>query len=47
MEVAAARRRLPRGGVVPQAYVFQGQGPGRDPAEVRLSELFAPAKTRC
>src|SRR5215470_19029198 len=40
--VAEARRRLPPGGVVPQDYVFHGQGPGGAPAEVRLSELFAP-----
>jgi predicted dithiol-disulfide oxidoreductase (DUF899 family) len=42
--VAAARRRLPPGGVVPQDYMFQGQGPDGGPAEVRLSELFAPGK---
>jgi len=42
--VAEARRRLPPGGVVPQDYVFHGQGPGGAPAEVRLSELFAPGK---
>jgi len=42
--VAEARRRLPPGGVVPQDYVFQAQGPGGGPAEVRLSELFAPGK---
>jgi predicted dithiol-disulfide oxidoreductase (DUF899 family) len=42
--VAAARRRLPPGGVVPQDYVFQAQGPDGGPAEVRLSELFAPGK---
>jgi predicted dithiol-disulfide oxidoreductase (DUF899 family) len=42
--VAAARRRLPPGGVVPQDYVFQTQGQAGDPAEVRLSELFAPGK---
>ena len=42
--VAAARRRLPPGGVVPQDYVFQAQGPGGGTAEVRLSELFAPGK---
>jgi predicted dithiol-disulfide oxidoreductase (DUF899 family) len=42
--VAAARRRLPPGGVVPQDYIFQGQGPDDGPAEVRLSELFAPGK---
>src|SRR4051812_38361985 len=38
-EVAAARRELPLGGVVPQDYVLQGaDGP------VRLSELFAPGR---
>jgi predicted dithiol-disulfide oxidoreductase (DUF899 family) len=42
--VAAARRRLPPGGVVPQDYVFQAQGPGGGLAYVRLSELFAPGK---
>jgi predicted dithiol-disulfide oxidoreductase (DUF899 family) len=42
--VAEARRRLPPGGVVPQDYVFQAQGPGGGPAEVRLSELFAPGR---
>ena len=42
--VAAARRRLPPGGPVPQDYVFQTQGPDGHPAGVRLSELFAPGK---
>jgi predicted dithiol-disulfide oxidoreductase (DUF899 family) len=42
--VAAARRRLPPGGNVPQDYVFHAQGPGGAPAGVRLSELFAPGK---
>lgn len=42
--VAAARRRLPPGGVVPEDYVFHGQGPDGSPAEVRLSELFAPGQ---
>ena len=42
--VAAARRELPPGGVVPQDYVFQEAGPGGSAAEVRLSELFAPGK---
>ena len=42
--VAAARRRLPPGGIVPQDYIFQAQGPGGAPAEVRLSQLFAPGK---
>jgi len=40
--VAAARRDLPPGGVVPRDYVFQGAGAGASPADVRLSELFAP-----
>jgi len=42
--VAEARRRLPPGGIVPQDYVFQAEGPGGGPAEVRLSELFAPGQ---
>jgi predicted dithiol-disulfide oxidoreductase (DUF899 family) len=42
--VAVARRRLPPGGVLPEDYVFQTKGPGGDPAEVRLSELFAPGR---
>jgi predicted dithiol-disulfide oxidoreductase (DUF899 family) len=38
-DVAAARRALPPGGVVPQDYEFHGaDGP------VRLSELFAPGR---
>ena len=41
---AAARRRLPPGVIVPQDYVFKTRGPGGSPAEVRLSELFAPGK---
>jgi predicted dithiol-disulfide oxidoreductase (DUF899 family) len=42
--VAAARRALPPGGVVPQDYVFRGRGPDGSPTEVRLSELFAPGR---
>jgi predicted dithiol-disulfide oxidoreductase (DUF899 family) len=42
--VAATRRRLPPGGVVPEDYVFQGAGASGTSAEVRLSELFAPGK---
>jgi len=42
--VAAARRRLPPGGIAPQDYVFHGQGPDGASVEVRLSELFAPGK---
>lgn len=42
--VAAARRDLPPGGVVPDDYVFQEAGPAGTPTDVRLSELFAPGK---
>ncbi len=46
--VAAARRRLPLGGPVPEDYVFEeGAGDIDDvspPRRVRLSELFAPGK---
>jgi predicted dithiol-disulfide oxidoreductase (DUF899 family) len=42
--VAAARRALPPGGVVPEDYVFQGAGADGRPADVRLSELFAPGR---
>jgi predicted dithiol-disulfide oxidoreductase (DUF899 family) len=42
--VAAARRELPPGGVVPEDYVFQGVGAGGAPTDVRLSELFEPGR---
>src|SRR5205085_11273917 len=42
--VAAARRELPPGGVVPEDYVFQAAGAGGTPTDVRLSELFAPGR---
>ena len=42
--VAAARRELPPGGVVPEDYVFQGADSQGAPTDVRLSELFAPGK---
>jgi predicted dithiol-disulfide oxidoreductase (DUF899 family) len=42
--VAGARRDLPPGGIVPEDYVFQGQGERGAPIDVRLSELFAPGK---
>jgi predicted dithiol-disulfide oxidoreductase (DUF899 family) len=42
--VAAARRELPPGGVVPEDYVFQGAAADGAPADVRLSELFSPGK---
>jgi len=44
--VAAARRGLPPGGIVPQDYIFQTERPGGGLAGVRLSELFARARTR-
>jgi predicted dithiol-disulfide oxidoreductase (DUF899 family) len=40
--VAAARRALPPGGVVPHDYVFRGAGADGAARDVRLSELFAP-----
>jgi predicted dithiol-disulfide oxidoreductase (DUF899 family) len=42
--VAAERRELPPGGEVPEDYVFAGEGQDGRPADVRLSELFAPGK---
>ena len=42
--VAAARRELPPGGVVPEDYVFRGLGADGAPTDVRLSELFAPGR---
>jgi len=43
-DVAVARRALPKGGLVPQDYVFDGLGPDGKPARIKLSELFAPGK---
>lgn len=42
--VAAARRALPPGGIVREDYVFRGMGADGSPADVRLSELFAPGR---
>jgi predicted dithiol-disulfide oxidoreductase (DUF899 family) len=42
--LAAARRALPPGGLVPQDYIFDSQGTNDTPAKIRLSELFAPGK---
>jgi predicted dithiol-disulfide oxidoreductase (DUF899 family) len=42
--VAAARRELPPGGAIPEDYVFQSEGESGDPADVKMSELFAPGK---
>ncbi len=43
-EVAASRRALPPGGVIPEDYVFQSSRDDGTPTDVRLSELFAPGK---
>jgi predicted dithiol-disulfide oxidoreductase (DUF899 family) len=43
-DVAAARRALPRGGVVPEDYVFQGANAEGTRQDVRLSELFASGR---
>jgi predicted dithiol-disulfide oxidoreductase (DUF899 family) len=40
-QVAAQRRALPAGGLIPQDYVFESAADG---GEVRFSELFAPGK---
>lgn len=37
-KVAQQRRALPAGGIIPEDYIFHGDGP------VRLSELFEPGK---
>src|SRR5215218_3840056 len=42
--VAAARRQLPPGGVVPEDYLFQGVGADGAPTDVKLSELFEPGR---
>lgn len=42
--VAAARRALPPGGPVPEDYIFQGAAADGAPTNVKLSELFEPAK---
>ena len=42
--VAAARRQLPPGGLVPTDYEFDGAAADGTPARVKLSELFAPGK---
>jgi predicted dithiol-disulfide oxidoreductase (DUF899 family) len=42
--VAAARRALPPGGVVPEDYVFEGEGPDGAPTKIALSDLFEAGK---
>ena len=44
--VAALRRALPPGGLLPTDYVFEERAPSGEPREVALSELFAlPGKS--
>ena len=43
-EVAAARRALPQGGLLPQDYVFDCVDAGGKPRKVKFSELFAPGR---
>ncbi len=42
--VATSRRALPSGGVVPENYVFDGEGPDGTTTPVTLTDLFAPEK---
>jgi predicted dithiol-disulfide oxidoreductase (DUF899 family) len=42
--VAAARRELPPGGVVPEDYVFEGARAHGATTDVKLSELFRPGR---
>jgi predicted dithiol-disulfide oxidoreductase (DUF899 family) len=42
--VAAARRDLPPGGIVPEDYAFRGLGADGTATELKLSDLFAPGK---
>jgi predicted dithiol-disulfide oxidoreductase (DUF899 family) len=42
--VAAQRRALPQGGIVPEDYVFEGLGPDGKATKMKLSDLFAPRK---
>lgn len=42
--VAAKRRRLPPGGIVPHDYVFERRGDDGRPEQVKLSELFSTGK---
>lgn len=42
--LAAARRALPPGGLIPQDYVFDGIGTDGKPGKVKLSELFTDGK---
>jgi predicted dithiol-disulfide oxidoreductase (DUF899 family) len=44
-DVAAARRKLPPGGEIPQDYVFQGIGADGNETDIKLSELFGDRDT--
>ena len=45
--VAAARRALPPGGVVPEDYVFQRAGADGAPPTSGCRSCSRPARTRC
>jgi predicted dithiol-disulfide oxidoreductase (DUF899 family) len=42
--VAAARRALPPGGLIPEDYVFDGLGHDGKAAKIKFSDLFVPGK---
>jgi predicted dithiol-disulfide oxidoreductase (DUF899 family) len=42
--VAATRRKLPPGGVIPEDYIFQGVSADGAPTDIKLSELFEPGR---
>jgi predicted dithiol-disulfide oxidoreductase (DUF899 family) len=42
--LAAQRRALPQGGIVPEDYAFEGIGPDGNATKMKLSDLFAPGK---
>lgn len=42
--VAAQRRALPKGGEIPEDYVFEGKGAKGRARRLKLSELFEPGK---
>lgn len=42
--VAAQRRALPKGGELPEDYVFEGRRPSGRTGRIKLSELFTPGK---
>lgn len=43
--VAAARRALPEGGLVPDDYVFQGALGDHSTGDISMSQLFSPGKS--